>query len=70
MARSGVLPEALDHAGRLPSPGRERSRVELLLRLAVALSELGRTGEVLDLLSGERETVERLHIVPVPGRVL
>jgi len=56
-----ALREALDHAGRLPSPGRERSRVELLLRLAVALSGLGRTGEVLDLLSGERETVERFH---------
>ena len=56
-----ALREALDHADRLLSPGRERSRGELLLRLAVALSELGRTAEVLDLLGGERENVERLH---------
>ncbi|MBI2524718.1 MAG: sigma 54-interacting transcriptional regulator [Candidatus Rokubacteria bacterium] len=56
-----TLSEALGHAQRLPGSQRDRSHVELLLRLTGVLAWLGQAGEARALLGTERERVERLH---------
>lgn len=63
-----ALEEALAHAERLPDgPQRERRRLDLILEQVYPLTFLGRFQEVLVLLLGERDRVERLGDPAVTG---
>ncbi|PYN31378.1 MAG: hypothetical protein DMD98_17060 [Candidatus Rokuibacteriota bacterium] len=63
-----VLQEALAQVERLPAEERDRRRVDLVLREVHSLSFLGRFGEALELLLGERDRVDRLQAPDVAGR--
>jgi DNA-binding SARP family transcriptional activator len=54
------LEQALEHARRLPRRDRDRSVLDVSLRLATALSTLGKFGDILKLLQPLRDVVERL----------
>ncbi len=54
------LEQALEHARRLPPGDRDRSLVDVSLRRATALSNLGRFEEILKSLESIRELVEHL----------
>ena len=54
------LEQALEHARRLPPADRDRSLVDVSLRRATALSNLGRFEEILKSLESIRELVENL----------
>ena len=53
--------EALQHVERLPADGRDRRRVQLILRLADSLLPLGRIGESIGVLLGDHDRLERLR---------
>ena len=61
------LEQALTHAERLPASKRDRARLDVSLRLAVALSILGRFDEILKRLSPLSELVECLDDPSVGG---
>ncbi|HEV8585690.1 MAG TPA: sigma 54-interacting transcriptional regulator [Methylomirabilota bacterium] len=63
-----ALAEAVAHAERLPSPARERARVDLLFRRARSLSLLGRLPETLALLEREAPLVEAFGDPALAGR--
>jgi tetratricopeptide (TPR) repeat protein len=56
-----ALQEAVAHVERLPDEERGRRRLDLILRQAFSLIPLGRFGESLGVLLGQRECVERLR---------
>jgi tetratricopeptide (TPR) repeat protein len=53
--------EALQHIERLPADGRDRRRIEVILRLPDSLLPLGRIGESIAMLVGEHDRLERLR---------
>jgi DNA-binding SARP family transcriptional activator len=55
-----TLEAALEHARRLPAAARDRGVLDVSLRLAEALSNAGKFGDILKLLQPQRERVERL----------
>jgi DNA-binding SARP family transcriptional activator len=61
------LEQALEHARRLPAAERDRPLVDVSLRLATALSNLGKFAEILKLLQPLRPMVERLADPAVAG---
>lgn len=63
-----ALYEAISHAERLPEGERDRTVLELVVRLADSLLPLARLPETLELLSQHRERVERLGEAGLTGR--
>jgi class 3 adenylate cyclase/tetratricopeptide (TPR) repeat protein len=55
-----ALQEALAHAERLPVDGRDRRRLDLVMRQVESLHFLGRRQVIVDLLLANQEAIERL----------
>lgn len=61
------LEQALVHAARLPAAARERARLDVSLRLATALSNLGKFAEILALLQPLAPVVARVDDALLSG---
>jgi tetratricopeptide (TPR) repeat protein len=62
-----ALHEALPHAERLPTDGRDQRLIDLVLRQALSLQMLGRLRDGLSLLQHEQTRLEHLHDPTVAG---
>jgi tetratricopeptide (TPR) repeat protein len=65
-----ALDEAITRTDRLPAPDRDRRRLQLVLQQAFSLSILGRFGELLAHLEGERPRLERVGDPTLAGAFL